>query len=98
MKLLDWKFADFQVTLSTNTTIDQLEQIIEKRIGRFGTCTLCKDEFREMNEMTDGKMKLKEYGIAGSKSKQDAPHSIICYDVKPFEYISQEPMLLSWMN
>ena len=51
-----------------------------------------------MNEMTDGTMKLKEYGIAGSKSKQDAPHSMICYDVKPFDYISQEPTLLSWMN
>jgi hypothetical protein len=96
--MLDWKFADFQVTLSTETTIDEIVDIIVKRIGRFGTCTLCKDEFREMNEMTDGKMKLKEYGITGSKSKKDAPQSVICYDVKPFEYISQEPILLSWMN
>jgi hypothetical protein len=86
------------VTLSTDTTIDQLVQIIEKRIGRFGTCTLCKDEFRETNEMTDGKMKLKEYGIKGSKSKECAPRSIICYDVKPFECISREPILLSWVD
>lgn len=98
MKLLDWKYVDFQITVKTSMTVDQLIQEIEDRVGRFGKCTLCKHEYREMNEMVDGKKTLQDYGIPGSDSKENAPKSTICYDIKPFEDISQEPTLLFWMD
>jgi len=73
-------------------------KILEKKHGRIGKLVLCKDEFRETNEMPDEKKTLKEYGIEGDTSKEDAPTVNICYDFKPIDDANPDPILLSWMN
>jgi len=75
-----------------------LIQIIEKKHGRIGKLTLCKDEFRETNEMPDEMKTLKHYGIGVSCPNGKTSRVVICYNFKPIDYGSPDPILLSWMN
>ncbi len=91
-KLLDWNHADFHITVSTKITIYHLKQMLKKKHGRIEKLVLCKNEFRESNEMMEENKTLDDYGFKGSSSKDDAPLFTICYDFKP---IDQDPILLA---
>lgn len=80
------------MTVSTKTQIYHLQQLLKTRHGRIGKLVLCKDEFRETDEMLDEERTLDAYGFQGSTSKEDAPMVTICFDFKPDH---QDPILLA---
>jgi hypothetical protein len=81
-----------------NTHIHELIQILEEKHGRIGKVILCKDEFREANEMSDEKKTLKYYGIGASCLDETKVPVVICYNFKPIDNGRPDPILLSWMN
>jgi hypothetical protein len=67
--------------------------MLKKRHGRIEKLVLCKDEFRETNELLDEKKTLDAYGFKGNSSKADAPQETICFNFKP---VDQDPILLAF--
>ena len=79
-------------------------KILQEKHGRIENIVLCKDEFRETNEMLDVKKTLKDYGIEGSclpvggDSASCVTSRVVIYNFKPIQNRSQDTVLLSWMN
>ena len=75
-----------------------VRKILETKHGLIKDLVLCKEVFREINEMKEDKKTLEEYGILGDIVKEGAPKVTICYDFKPLDSDSPDPILLSWVN
>lgn len=75
-----------------------MKKILETKHGRIKGLVLCKDVFRESNEINKDEKTLEEYGFVGGFVKEGAPEVTICYDFKPFDNEDPDPILLSWIN
>ena len=75
---------DFSRTLrSDSTSLGTVKEVIKNwHGGRIASLTVCKDTFQEINELLEDKLTLKECGINGSASKNEAPVVRLYYDFK----------------
>mmetsp|Transcript_13749 Transcript_13749/g.21021 ORF Transcript_13749/g.21021 Transcript_13749/m.21021 type:complete len:91 (-) Transcript_13749:4947-5219(-) len=80
-----------------NTTLGHLKKLLEKRHGKMLDLKIIVDktEIASRNETTT----LKDFGINGDLSRDNAPIISVCYDFKPSDSINREekdPILISW--
>mmetsp|Transcript_6941 Transcript_6941/g.8641 ORF Transcript_6941/g.8641 Transcript_6941/m.8641 type:complete len:147 (+) Transcript_6941:98-538(+) len=95
MKLMDWEYMDFDITVRTDTYLFAIKKIIEKKHGRITDLKMCRHSFQETNELNDIMRTLKECGVEGG-AKENPPTVRICYDFKVADFAAPEPILLSW--
>mmetsp|Transcript_5444 Transcript_5444/g.7860 ORF Transcript_5444/g.7860 Transcript_5444/m.7860 type:complete len:108 (+) Transcript_5444:1946-2269(+) len=85
MKLIDWSHMDFMRTLPTSTSIQTLKDIIKQHHGSITGIVICKNNFEEKNELRDGRLTLRDYGIQGSSDQSNVPCVVLHYNFKTGE-------------
>ena len=97
-KLLNWGFMNFSETVCVKTTtLGNLKKSLEKRHGKMLDLkiVLCKTEIVNQDETTT----LKDIGISGELSRENAPVVSLYYDFKPSDGKNRQgkdPVLISW--
>eukprot|EP00455_Lapot_gusevi_P045409 TRINITY_DN5803_c0_g3_i2.p1 TRINITY_DN5803_c0_g3~~TRINITY_DN5803_c0_g3_i2.p1 ORF type:complete len:155 (+),score=23.58 TRINITY_DN5803_c0_g3_i2:67-531(+) len=94
IKLLNWKFMNFDVLVRTNTPVRQIASMIEARHGRIRDLRLFTSPPSLKNEITDTSITLSDIGIKGGP--RDAPEqSTLFYD---FKSAISDPLLSFSLN
>jgi hypothetical protein len=95
MQLIDWSYMDFSRTFHSSATVRTVKEVIKKwHGGNIQSLTLCKDSYRETNELRDDKLTLKECGIGGAFNKDNAPAVTLYYDFTLSGCAEPDPILL----
>lgn len=87
---------DFSRTIRVdNTSLATLKDVIKKwHGGKIKTLTVCKDSYKEMNELRNNSLTLKECGIDGTVDKNEAPVVTLYYDFTPDGCAEPDPILM----
>mmetsp|Transcript_26177 Transcript_26177/g.38629 ORF Transcript_26177/g.38629 Transcript_26177/m.38629 type:complete len:150 (-) Transcript_26177:179-628(-) len=98
LKLLDWEFMDFRTTVRSDTHLFTIKDTLKRRHGQIRDLVICKNAFKENNEMQDDALTLKDYGITGNVEGTSPPVIALYYDFKTADCANPDPILLSWLH
>ena len=86
MKLIDWCHMSFKSTLSTDTSVLALKEMIRRRHvvvrGSATNVTICLHSFEERNELCQNNATLSDCGVRGHLNRDEAPTVMLYYNFK----------------
>ena len=95
MKLVNWRFLDFQLKLRCSTPLFSVKKKLRDKHGLIKNLKLYKGQRHPSNELIGDELTLSELGIQGAaKEAQDEEVYEIYYDFKPADAKMNNPLLL----